>query len=133
VAVAHIDAFDEEERSDGRTLVYPPAMDQDYARFHRDPGNMLIHIVAVPAFIYGTWLVLSGVLAGRWLGAVFGLAAIGVSLAVQGIGHKREPTPPLPFDGPGDFIKRILTEQFYRFPMFVLTGGWFRALRSADH
>ncbi len=71
--------------------MYPPAMDEDYARFHRDRGNMLIHIIAVPAFIYGTWLVMSGVIAGRLVGAVFGLAAIGVSLALQGIGHKREP------------------------------------------
>lgn len=112
--------------------MYPPGMDQDYRRFHRNPGNMLIHIFAVPAFIYGTWLVVSGVIAGRWLGTVFGLAAIGVSLALQGIGHKREPTPPLPFDGPGNFIQRILMEQFYRFPMFVLTGGWLKALRSSN-
>jgi len=107
-------------------------MHQDYPHFHQDQGNMLIHIVAVPAFIYGTWLVVSGVIAGRWLGAAFGLAAIGVSMALQGIGHKREPNPALPFDGPGDFIKRILSEQFYKFPMFVLTGGWLKAIRSSD-
>jgi hypothetical protein len=107
-------------------------MDQDYAHFHQDRGNMLIHIVAVPAFIYGAWLVLSGVMAGRWVGALFGLGAIGVSLVLQRIGHNREPNPSLPFDGPGDFAKRILSEQFYRFPMYVLTGGWFKAVRSSS-
>ena len=56
-------------------------MNQDYPHFHQDRGNMLIHIVAVPAFIYGTWLVISGVMAGRWLGAVFGLAAMDVWIA----------------------------------------------------
>ncbi len=111
--------------------VYARGMDQDYAHFHQDRGNMLIHIVAVPAFIYGAWLVLSGVLAGRWVGALFGLGAIGVSLVLQRIGHNREPNPSLPFDGPGDFAKRILSEQFYRFPMYVLTGGWLKAVRSA--
>jgi hypothetical protein len=107
-------------------------MNQDYAHFHRDRGNMLIHIIAVPAFIYGAWLVISGVIAGRWLGAVFGLAAIGVSMAVQGIGHRREPNPPLPFDGPGDFISRILSEQFYKFPLFVLSGEWLRTIRGTS-
>lgn len=107
-------------------------MEQDYAHFHKDPVNMLIHIVAVPLFIYGVWLVVSAALVGRWLAVIGGLAAMGVSLALQGRGHKREPNPPLPFDGPGDFTKRIFIEQLYKFPMYVLTGGWLKAIRSSD-
>ena len=105
-------------------------MNEEYAYFHKDPGNMWIHIVAVPAFLYGTWLVVSGVFAGRWLGAAFGLGAIMVSLALQRMGHHREPNPPLPFAGPSDFLKRIFAEQFYKFPMYVFTGGWLRAVRG---
>ena len=54
-----------------------------------------------------------------------------ISISVQGAGHKQEPNPPLPFDGPADFVKRIFSEQFYRFPKFVLSGDWLRALRSS--
>ena len=55
-----------------------------------------------------------------------------VPLFVQGAGHKKEPNPPLPFDGPGDFVKRIFSEQFYKFPKFVLSGKWLAAVRSSD-
>ena len=47
---------------------------------------------------------------------------------MQGIGHKREAEPPVPFDGPGDFLARVFVEQFFTFPRFVLTGGWLRNL-----
>ena len=76
---------------------------QDYARFHTNKTNLLLHIVMVPLF----------------------------SIAVQGAGHKQEPNPPLPFDGPGDFVKRIFSEQFYKFPQFLLTGEWLRAIRAS--
>ena len=68
-------------------------MEQDYAHFHKDPVNMLIHIVAVPLFIYGVWLVVSGALAGRWLAAVGGLAAMGGGVsATEGILAGRQAT-----------------------------------------
>lgn len=105
---------------------------EDYGRFHRDRVNLLIHIVAVPFFIYGAYLLVRGAVVGRWLDVVFGLVAILVSMAAQGQGHKRERNPPLPFDGPADFVKRILLEQFYKFPMYVLSGGWLRALRASS-
>jgi hypothetical protein len=53
------------------------------------------------------------------------------SIAIQGAGHKIEPNPPLPFAGPGDFVKRIFSEQFYKFPKFVLSGDWLRTVRSS--
>jgi hypothetical protein len=50
--------------------------------------------------------------------------------ALQGIGHKREAAPPIAFEGPIDVVTRIFVEQFVTFPRFVLTGGWWRALRA---
>jgi hypothetical protein len=44
---------------------------------------------------------------------------------------KREVNPPIPFRGPADFVARILTAQFSRFPRFVLSGGWLRAWRGS--
>jgi len=57
-----------------------------------------------------------------------------VALLLQGIGHKREAMPPQAFDGPLDFAKRILAEQFITFPRFVLSGGWMRNVtRRPEH
>ncbi len=66
----------------------------------------------------------------RWLAAVGWLACIGLSLALQGIGHRRESMPPEPFSGPLDFLARILVDQFYRFPRLLLSGRWLRNLRG---
>ncbi len=104
----------------------------DYPRFHQNSTNLLIHIVAVPVFIWGVVYAVLAAADGRWLAAGTALLLPLGSIAAQGFGHKKEPNPPLPFDGPGDFVQRIFVEQFYRFPKFVLTGQWFRALGSAD-
>lgn len=110
--------------------VYPRGM--DYAHFHKNRANLLIHIVMVPIFVLGVVCAVVAGIQGRWLAAGLSLLLPAVSLAIQGKGHKREPNPPLPFDGPGDFVTRILSEQFYKFPMFVLSGQWFRALGSSS-
>ena len=94
----------------------------DYPRFHRDRVNLAIHIVMVPMFV-------AGVLAALWAALLAALPL--VSMAAQGVGHKRETNPPLPFAGPGAFLRRILAEQFFRFPVFVLGGGWIRAWHAA--
>lgn len=71
-------------------------MASDYGRYHQNPANLLIHMVAVPLFMasfaYGIWLLVSG---RALLALLCFLGTIG-SLAVQGIGHKREPVPPSP-------------------------------------
>jgi hypothetical protein len=102
----------------------------DYPRFHKNRTNLLLHIVVVPLFVIGIVYAVVAVIQGRWLAALLSLLLPLVSLAIQGIGHKKEPNPPLPFDGPGEFVTRIFTEQFYRFPKFVLSGEWLRALRA---
>jgi hypothetical protein len=104
---------------------------QDYPRFHKNKTNLLLHIVMVPVFVVGVVYALWAALQGRWLAAGLSLSLPLVSIAIQGVGHKKEPSPPLPFDGPGDFVKRIFSEQFYKFPKFVLSGEWLRAVRSS--
>ncbi len=103
----------------------------DYPRFHQNRTNLAIHLLMVPVFVASTLGALWALAAGRWpVAAALALGPV-VSLAAQGAGHKREPNPPLPFAGPGDFAVRVLTEQFYRFPRFVLFGGWAAAWRGA--
>lgn len=106
-------------------------MDTEYPRFHQDRGNLALHLVMVPVFVGCSLGALWSLAAGAWLQAALLSAGPVVSLAVQGVGHKRELVPPLPFAGPGDFVKRVFLEQFYRFPAFVLSGGWHRAWRGA--
>jgi hypothetical protein len=104
---------------------------QDYARFHNNKTNLLLHIVMVPLFVVGVVYAPLAAMQGRWLAASLALLLPLFSIAVQGAGHKQEPNPPLPFDGPGDFVTRIFSEQFYKFPQFVLTGEWLRAVRAS--
>jgi len=103
----------------------------DYPRFHKNRRNLLLHILVVPLFVLGIVYAVVAAFQGRWFAALLSLLLPVVSLAIQGFGHKMEPNPPLPFEGPGEFVRRIFTEQFYRFPKFVLTGEWLRAVRSS--
>ena len=99
-----------------------------YSRNHRDRVNLLLHIVAVPAFVAGILATASLLLQGAVPGAAVALVFAVAAFAVQGIGHKREAQPPEPFDGPGDFVARVFAEQFITFPRFVLSGNWMRNL-----
>ena len=101
-----------------------------YADGHRDRRNLLIHILTVPVFLMGTCLALLS----PWIGWVYlpaGLVAMVLVMAVQGTTHKMEATKPVPFLGPADVLGRILVEQWFTFPRFVLSGGWLRAWRAA--
>lgn len=102
----------------------------DYPRFHRDRLNLAIHLVMVPIFVVGAVGAVLSLVWGQWLQAGLFAAVPPLSMAVQGLGHKREPAPPLPFQGVGDVLRRIFAEQFFKFPSFVLGGGWARAWRG---
>jgi hypothetical protein len=104
---------------------------QGYPQYHTNRTNLLIHIVAVPAFIAASvWLVFSA-WSLRWAEVAGALLCMSVAFLVQGIGHKREATPAIPFDGASDAVTRIVVEQFVTFPRYVLSGGWVRALKNA--
>ena len=106
-------------------------MDTEYDNAHADGVNLLLHIVAVPAFMFGVCAAALELLSGRFLLALLWLLLPVASLAVQGTGHKRERVQPAPFRGAVDFLRRIFLEQFYRFWCFVFSGRWLRNLRSA--
>jgi uncharacterized membrane protein YGL010W len=99
-----------------------------YSRNHQDRVNLLIHMMAVPAFIGGTLAATTQVLQAQWFGASVAVVFALFAFAVQGIGHKRERVPPEPFAGAGDFAARVFAEQFVTFPRFVLAGQWARNL-----
>ncbi len=102
----------------------------DYSAKHRSRANLFIHIVAVPLFQIATVLVLYGVLHRMVLALALAVAGLVVSVAVQGRGHRLEAEPPTPFAGTGDFVRRLLAEQWVTFPRFVLSGGWSRNLKA---
>ena len=102
-----------------------------YPEYHRSRFNLLLHIVVIPLFLVGNVALLAGLLRGAWWVALAGLVAMIVSVALQGRGHGREPTPPEPFTGPRNAVTRIFFEQWVTFPRFVLSGAWLQALRQA--
>lgn len=103
---------------------------QGYAGYHRNRVNLLLHSVVVPLFWVGTVLLILGLLGLAWVELVAGAVCILVSVAVQGRGHRLEPTPPAPFTGPWNFIGRLVFEQWITFPRFLLSGGWARNLAA---
>ncbi len=114
-----------------RTLVETPAWQWSlYSEAHRDRANLQLHIVAVPVFEVGVVVAVVAALLGAWWTALAGVLAAAASMIAQGRGHRRERNFE-PFEGPQDFLARLFIEQFYNFPRFVLTGGWWRNLRQA--
>lgn len=102
----------------------------DYTAKHRDRGNLLLHAVAVPLFWLSSLMLVTALVTGAGVAAMVALAALGVSVLLQGRGHRREREVPTPFDGAGDFVSRFVAEQWVTFPRFVLSGGWLRNFRG---
>jgi len=103
---------------------------QGYPEFHRNRTNLLLHIVAVPAFVISFAGLVLAAFALHWAQMAAGLLGMVGSFLVQGVGHQRESTPSIPFAGAGDAVSRIFTEQFVTFPRFVFSGGFGRALKA---
>lgn len=101
-----------------------------YSVYHQSKLNLWLHIVAVPAFLVGNVLMVLALLQGAWLAAFGWLVFSVMAFALQGVGHKRESNPSVPFSSPANAAARILLEQWVTFPRFVLSGGWWRALRG---
>lgn len=102
----------------------------DYAAKHQHRANLVLHIFAVPMFWAGTLALVLATWFGSLTLGIGAVAAMLVSLVMQGRGHKLEPETPTPFEGALDFPSRFLTEQFVTFPRYLLSGGWYRALKK---
>ena len=98
----------------------------DYHRVHAGRLNLLIHLIAVPLFIGAVVSVLLAAGRGDPVSATMSLAFGLIAMALQGRGHKLEAEPPRPFSGPLNFMRRWFMEQFIIFPVFLLTGRWWR-------
>jgi hypothetical protein len=107
-----------------------------YPTFHADRTNLVIHVLTQPMFVLGLLSVIASPVAGSIVGvavrAVSGLALMAVAIIAQGRGHAREGSPPIPFAGPADAVKRIFGEQLINFPRFVLSGGIARAWKASQ-
>jgi uncharacterized membrane protein YGL010W len=101
-----------------------------YARYHQSRVNLLMHIALVPLFLAGNVALVVGIIRASWIEAGVGIALMALSMILQGRGHGAEAVPPEPFSGPANAVSRIFLEQWITFPRFVLTGGWWRALRG---
>ena len=100
-----------------------------YPDGHRDAANLAIHALTVPLFMAGTLAVVGTPILGP-LGLV-GLLAMGLAVALQGRGHRREASAPVAFRGPPDVVARLFVEQWVTFPRYVLSGEFARAWRRA--
>ena len=100
-----------------------------YPDGHRDLGNLVIHAATVPLFMAGTWAVAATPVVGPM--GLLGLGAMGLAIVLQGRGHRRESTAPVPFKGPLDVAARLFVEQWVTFPRYVLSGAFARAWKVA--
>ena len=102
-----------------------------YPRFHRHRGNLLLHLLAVPAFVIATLCFVAALVTVHLFVAALALVGMAMAFAIQGAGHAREENPSIPFEGPSDTVSRIFVEQFVTFPWFVVSGEWAKAYRQA--
>lgn len=103
---------------------------RDYASFHQNRTNLVIHVFMVPLFVLSLIGSVWALVRTEWLYGALLAAGPTVSLAAQNYGHGKEVNPTLPFSGPGNFVRRILTEQFYGFPSYFVRGGFLSAWRN---
>lgn len=101
-----------------------------YPIYHRSRTNLLIHIVAVPVFLFGNVMFALALLKFAWLWVLgWGFLMLG-SLGLQAYGHRREIEQSVPFSGFGNAFERIFLEQWINFPRFFFSGSWLRAFRQ---
>lgn len=99
-----------------------------FGKYHHSRVNLLIHIIAVPLFIFGTVSFLLAIGTLKFQIAIISILLMSVSMGVQGFGHAKEEVPAVPFSGPINAVSRIFLEQLFTFPRFVISGGWYAAL-----
>jgi hypothetical protein len=98
---------------------------------HKSARNLVIHLLAVPLFVVGHVLALTGVLVA-WRLAIAGILCIVISIALQGFGHSLERQQVHSFTGPRDFLRRLYAEQFFNFWRFLFTGQWYLSFKSRN-
>lgn len=103
---------------------------EGYGKYHRSRTNLIIHIIAIPIFVFSVLSAIYSLLTLSLLGFIYSMTSALIAFGAQGFGHSKEELPAEPFTGPKQAVMRILLEQFITFPKFVLTGGWYAAFTS---
>ena len=104
-----------------------------YPDNHRNPTNLVLHLIAVPLFIIGFLLIASGIFSLSFLSIAIGMVGLLAALGLQRHGHSLEAQAAEPFSDRKDAVQRLLLEQFLTFPRFVFSGAWRRAWRQRHH
>lgn len=104
----------------------------DYQRVHADRRNLLAHLIAVPLFAFAFITACINFLSANIVAAAIAVGLCIVAMLIQRRGHAVEENPPRPFSGPGNFLRRWFTEQYFIFPVFLLSGRWWRQYRAAE-
>ncbi len=102
----------------------------EYDRVHASRSNLALHLFAVPLFIASILSLFKYLLRGDWVSVVIVVVTAILAMALQGKGHKLEPNQPRSFNSPTNFLRRWFTEQFVIFPLFFITGRWWRQYRA---
>jgi len=105
---------------------------QGYTKYHQSRVNLWLHIFAVPVFIVGTFSLFASLIYLKPFLVIGSVAMMAVSMAVQGFGHNKEEFPAVPFSGAKNALTRILLEQLYTFPKFVISGQFYTALQKSQ-
>ena len=100
-----------------------------YSGNHVSRANLVMHVLTVPLFWAGTLSLIGAFLISPWL--AFGAILMPLAVGLQGRTHKAEAVAPVPFAGPKDVVGRIFVEQWFTWPRFVLTGGFFKAWKAS--
>lgn len=103
----------------------------DYEQVHADRRNLRIHMLAVPLFDVAFPATLIFLMSSDYMLAVVSLVGAIGGMLLQGIGHSKESIEPKPFKGSIDFLKRWYSEQYFKFPLFVTSGRWWRQYQAA--
>jgi len=104
----------------------------EYSRVHAHRTNLIIHLFAVPLFV-GSFISLFLYLAnGDWISGIIVVALCFIALALQARGHGLEHEEPRPFSSLLNFLRRWFTEQFLIFPVFLLSGRWWKQVSATS-
>ena len=92
---------------------------QEYPSTHQSRLNLVIHVVSVPIFMLASYLVVCSVCLLSLQKLAVGISLIISVIALQGYGHSLELNKARAFGGVGDFLSRILLEQWVTFPRYL--------------
>jgi hypothetical protein len=108
-----------------------------YQRVHSNRRNLIIHAFAVPLFIASIVFLIASIVRAEDVSVVIAVVLAFIAMVLQRRGHALEPQAPVPFSGPGNFLRRWFTEQFLIFPLFFLSGRWWHQFKGesgeSDH